>query len=261
MADGSHHPYGGYNKVSQTSETLVGNWVEERALEAATGTHRYKSWVEPVSDTTFEDGVYAKKVGAPDFIPTAPRVIEHSNKTESEEWMTHSQDVHRHPEMRNGDLRVHKNISGPGKRTTMMLEAMKKEACQLPGDAPLTHDLATTTGTTYVKHGMEDQEVGLRVMKTQDGLPRTLDNRDPVFLAESGIQHKSRVDREHMGAVDGSHLGSAVPVTVYQESVEGAAYPGQGFVHGTAHKGANPFAKTCNFTKPMADHTKVVVDE
>ena len=43
MADAATdvHSYTGYNKY-QNQSTLVGNWVEERALKAATGTHRYK---------------------------------------------------------------------------------------------------------------------------------------------------------------------------------------------------------------------------
>lgn len=36
------HPFTGYNKQASTCDALVGNWVEERALLASTGVHRYK---------------------------------------------------------------------------------------------------------------------------------------------------------------------------------------------------------------------------
>ncbi len=37
------HPFTGYNKPpKETASTLVGNWVEERALKDATGTARYE---------------------------------------------------------------------------------------------------------------------------------------------------------------------------------------------------------------------------
>lgn len=43
---GDEHPFSGYNK-RDIHNALVGNWVEERALEADTGIFRYQVRREP----------------------------------------------------------------------------------------------------------------------------------------------------------------------------------------------------------------------
>ena len=44
--------------------------------------------------------------------------------------------------------------------------------------------------------------VGLRVMKTQDGVELGLLDRDAVFLAEHGMDTKERLDRARLGQLD-----------------------------------------------------------
>jgi len=110
--------------------------------------------------------------------------------------------------------------------------------------------------------------VGLRVMKTQDGERVGLEHRDPTFLAEVAIQPKEQLDRQRLGPLEPSTLDSLqgpyindVPITIYSEAVDKEQYPGSGPTAGTKVKGANPFGKTCNFTKVMTDYSKVIIDE
>jgi len=63
---------------------LVGNWVEERALEADTGVFRYKGWVPDGGEPGAGGSVYAEKVGAPEATATFNRVIVHTNRLVSE---------------------------------------------------------------------------------------------------------------------------------------------------------------------------------
>ncbi|KAK3286889.1 hypothetical protein CYMTET_5574 [Cymbomonas tetramitiformis] len=255
----SDHPFTEFNKEDNNG-TLIGNWVEESALQSATGTHRYKSWVPGESA---EKSVYATAVGAPEFIPTAPRVLDHADKQDSAEWINHSQDVHRHPEGRTNDLRVHVNGNQTGLRTQIMLNSMAAVASNLPADAPPEKNFTSTKMADFVQHDMSQLSVGKRVMKTIDGEEVTLGDRDHTFLAESGLQHKSRVDRERLGETvrDEQHYVKDTPITCYQQSVDSADYPGQGFVHGSGVGGKNPYGKTCNFTKEMSDHTKLIIDQ
>ena len=53
--------YREYNKeVGTGDKTLVGNWVEERALRDVIKTGRYKLWVDPSSDGTVKQPTYTK---------------------------------------------------------------------------------------------------------------------------------------------------------------------------------------------------------
>eukprot|EP00238_Polyblepharides_amylifera_P008995 CAMPEP_0196583752 /NCGR_PEP_ID=MMETSP1081-20130531/44530_1 /TAXON_ID=36882 /ORGANISM="Pyramimonas amylifera, Strain CCMP720" /LENGTH=102 /DNA_ID=CAMNT_0041904725 /DNA_START=41 /DNA_END=345 /DNA_ORIENTATION=- len=97
-SDGTTHPNAVYNK--QNLGALVGNWYEESALEAATGSHRYKTWV-PLPDPN-DKTVYAAICTGPEFIPTNERMFVHTTTEDDQRrlYQTHNQDVHRHPSHR-----------------------------------------------------------------------------------------------------------------------------------------------------------------
>lgn len=71
------HPFTGYNK-SRNQGVLVGNWVEEQALNSSTGTHRYKAWVDD-SQPGQEKSVYPKHLKEPK-VETFGRVFSHDDK-------------------------------------------------------------------------------------------------------------------------------------------------------------------------------------
>jgi hypothetical protein len=63
------------------------------------------------------------------------------------------------------------------------------------------------------------------------------------------------------GARDTALLANPdVPVTIYSEAVASKTYGGT-FSGTAALNGASPFGKATNFSKPMGDYSKVVIDE
>jgi hypothetical protein len=81
--------YREYNKeVGTGDKTLVGNWVEERALRDVIDTGRYKLWVDP---TKITQKTYTKFTTRPDVDSTYQRTVVHSDHTPSAEFITSNQ--------------------------------------------------------------------------------------------------------------------------------------------------------------------------
>ena len=73
--------YREYNKEvndSSANRTLVGNWVEERALKDNTDTGRYKLWANPDQDPRALQTTFTKQTPRPDNSDTFRRVVAHS---------------------------------------------------------------------------------------------------------------------------------------------------------------------------------------
>ena len=74
--------YREYNKeVNAKDNTLVGNWVEERALKEEIGTGRYALWVnkgDEKSAATEKQRTFTKFVTRPDALDTFSRTLAHS---------------------------------------------------------------------------------------------------------------------------------------------------------------------------------------
>jgi len=255
---GDDHPFSGYNK-KDIHTALVGNWVEERALEADTGIFRYQGWVGEGPQT---DTVYAEKVSKPEAVPTHNRVIVHSNRLESTEWKTATQTVFQKPADRQADLRQYSATNKVGVRTAAMLAALSAQAAVAPpGDtiAPTTESTARESFKAYDLTGMT---IGARVMKSQDGVAIPAAECDFTFRAESGMSKKGNIDAIRVPTVDAmgrleaaGGLYEDAPVTVYTEKVGTGQYPNESFF-GTRAKGPNPFAKNSDYSKPITDYTK-----
>ena len=81
--------YREYNKeVGTGDQTLVGNWVEERALRDAIATGRYKLWTNPDPDPKAPQKAYTKFTPRPDSLDTYRRTVVHSDHTPSADYVT-----------------------------------------------------------------------------------------------------------------------------------------------------------------------------
>ena len=71
--------YREYNKeVNDKNETLVGNWVEERALRDQIQTGRYQLWVDNSDDPRKTSKTFTKFTQRPDALDTYTRTLVHS---------------------------------------------------------------------------------------------------------------------------------------------------------------------------------------
>jgi hypothetical protein len=86
--------YREYNKeVNDKNETLVGNWVEERALKEQIGTGRYQLWVtkgDEKSVPTQPQKTFTKFTTRPDALDTFSRTLAHSDVRTSPAQPTHA---------------------------------------------------------------------------------------------------------------------------------------------------------------------------
>ena len=68
--------YREYNKeVNDKNETLVGNWVEERALRDQIQTGRYQLWVDNSDDPRKTSKTFTKFTQRPDALDTYTRTL------------------------------------------------------------------------------------------------------------------------------------------------------------------------------------------
>lgn len=170
-------------------------------------------------------------------------------------------------------LSTYRGSPALGPRERMELEELAREAANVPDQElfavtgyPVPQEMTSTYRDSFqgVDVTTTGNVIGARVMKDRDERPA---QRDPTFLAEHSIVPKNVADRvfgetaKNMGATDTILLpDSNVPITMYSEAVANKTYGGtfQGTL--TMDHGA-PFGKYTNFSKPINDYSKVVVDE
>ncbi|PNH05922.1 hypothetical protein TSOC_007785, partial [Tetrabaena socialis] len=225
-------PFARYNKQDE-APTLIGNWVEERNLKEMTGTTRNMGATQVLHDTFADSAEKTTRSRGNTLQATHPRVIEHVYaQTMAEAMMREAREL---PE------EVQATLSGPA--------------------VPVTTE--SVYGGDFKSYDLTGLSVGARVMKDPDGRAAT---RDPNFLAESSMMEKQSVDRimeasaRLAGARDTALLPNPdVPITLYTEAVANKTYGGV-FPGTTTLNGASPFGKASNFTKPISEYNKVVVD-
>ncbi|KAG2446850.1 hypothetical protein HYH02_008007 [Chlamydomonas schloesseri] len=262
-------PYTNYNKQDEVP-TLIGNWVEERELKELTGITRNLGASQAFQDPSAGDSPRRARGDA--LTATHPRVIEHvQSQTHAADWQSTVQAAYRPPSDATRNAAGYVNTSKMGPRERMLHEQLMKEAQELPPElqatltgpgVPVT--TASTYGADFQSHDLTGVVVGTKVMKDRDGRPAV---RDPTFLAETQMMKKDVVDRlmgdtaRQSGARDTTLLPNPdVPVTIYTEAVANKTYGGV-FPGTTTLNTAAPFGKSTNFSKPMNDYSKVVVDE
>ena len=113
----------------------------------------------------------------------------------------------------------------------------------------------TTSKTTFVDQDMTANQVGRKVMKTQDGGLVSMDNRDELLMVEHGFGKRSQktTDKELVNQIPQGHYTQTQPVTIYTQNLENKNY------YMSAGTGTNPFARTSGFTQPV-NQTRAVKD-
>lgn len=278
------HPFTNFNKQPREVPTLCGNWLEERALMSVTGTTRYQPWTEPggrdrsTHELQAGASVYATRQDVYSETQSFTRTVEHEDQTHPADWQSVARSTFQDPKTRQTMIE-YKDAAALGPREKKLLAALAREADQLP--AALEHSLTGKPSPVYCHHAVpptmdstyrahfEEKDmtgtmIGTRVIKDRDGRPAV---RDAMFLAETQIMQKCDADRilrreaAEAGATGTLRLADLdVPVTIYSEAVAAGAYTGT--VSGTrCMSQAAPFNKFSNFSKPMTEYNKVVVDE
>lgn len=105
----------------------------------------------------------------------------------------------------------------------------------------------STAKTTYVKQDYSANEVGKRVMKTQNGQAIGGMNKDEELTVEHGFGRRTQkqTDEELKREIPEGDFSQTHPVTIYTEALKTKA------VMMSASTGPNPFAKTSGFTQTV----------
>eukprot|EP00873_Tetraselmis_striata_P044014 jgi/Tetstr1/464278/TSEL_009081.t1 len=267
----AHHGFAAYNKFDPQG-ALIGNYVEERALQDTTGCHRYPKWVD---NSEASESVYARKTSGPTQLGTFDRVFHHSDNLEPGQWISQNSDTYKGPDRKDLQMRTVR-VSTQGTREQRELERLYQQAAQLPEEDPLPPSLDTEQRTAYTVKDMTGLKIGAKVMRTQDGLETV--KRDPTFLAEAEIIPRSTVDRLMSSDSQGVTIrpsnvaeedeDSKTPyyedlgVSLYSDAVQADTYRGT-HVFGTKTVAGtrSPFARNCDFSKPMSEYNKIADDE
>ena len=217
--------YREYNKeVGTGDKTLVGNWVEERALRDTIETGRYKLWVNPNTDPKAHQTTYTKVTTRPDSLDTYRRTVVHSDHTPSNEYITNNQvpdpgyAVYVHP--------------GQGARTAMLEKrARELAAVNVPHEPELPPQYQTTYKQDFVSKDLPANEtLGRRVMMTQN-MQDIKGAGDFLWRKEMDVVHRHLV-------VEGTDGGPNQTFTM------------QGV------KPANAFGKDTAFSTPIYEYQK-----
>jgi len=196
--------YREYNKETNAkNETLVGNWVEERALRDQIQTGRYQLWVDNSDDPTIAQKTYTKFTQRPDASDTYTRTLVHSEHTPSAEYCTNNQ-VPAPPYAR---------YVNPGKGARAQL--MEKRAMELAaGSAPAVPELPSQYMSTYLQDYEKKQLppadcLGRKVMMTQNMIA-TPGAGDGLWRKEMDVVQRNRVIEDTGGAFDQTFTSQGV---------------------------------------------------
>jgi len=155
--------YREYNKeVGTGDKTLIGNWVEERALRDELDTGRYKHWVNTSSDPTERQKTFTKFTTRPDVDGTYSRTMVHSEYTPSSEYITSNQ-------VPDPGYSVYVK-QGKGAREALLEQRARQLSATTAPEAPeLPAQYQTTYLQDYVSKDLPPAEtLGRKVMMTQN---------------------------------------------------------------------------------------------
>jgi len=212
--------YREYNKeVGTGDKTLVGNWVEERALREEIKTGRYQLWTNPSSDPKAPQQTFTKFTTRPDSLDTYRRTVVHGDHVPPTDFVTSNQVV---PPSYSVYVNPEKGV-----RTAMMEKrAMELAQATAPIAEQLPSQYFSTAKQDFVPKDLPSSaELGRRVMMTQnmedikgagDGLWRK--EHDIVarhLVVEAEESEASKVPKAH-GKVD----TFTTPITSYLKGRE-----------------------------------------
>lgn len=180
--------YREYNKeVGTGDKTLVGNWVEERALRKEIDTGRYQLWTNPDPDPKAVQKSFTKFTTRPDASQTYYRTMVHSDHIPAREFITSNQ-------VPDPGYAVYKNPE-KGVRTALM-EKRAQELAKATAPAPeaLPSQYFSTTKVDFdLKELPPAEEIGRRVMMSQN-MEDIKGAGDGVWRKEKGIIASHMVD-------------------------------------------------------------------
>ena len=282
--------FAGYNKARSKDlhATLVGNWVEERQLEADTGVFRYKPWVEELPSALDASAIGsrpARIVTSRSPAKTHDRVVAHSERLESGAWTTDAKSSHGDPAAASPGAPFDFG-QAVGPRRAAALRQMLAEASVEPPARPNDHamgsygerNLASATRSDYAPPSRDDSNensnpLGARVMYTQDGVYISPSTRDATFASETlrkpkGVVDAARLRNGHALVAPGGGATPAAEVltraavtalgsgcTVYSHRVDRGTYPDAN-VFGTTIGSVRPFGRNSAFSMPVTDPRK-----
>ena len=258
MAENIFNKFGG-----KTHGTLIGNWQEERELKDFTGTSR----------TIPKEHIPKRHL---DFEPKPvmePMDISRSNGLQASTEYTTQRPIYKgdkthdriHGAKVDAEMKSENYHYGRGKNKADLLPTKGKKTLQMEREieAEVLRELKAkedqeemmrnmryfdpTTKTTYVKQDYTANQVGQRVMKTQDGKAVDQTARDEELWVEHGFGRRTQkaTDEELKRDIPEGDFSQTMPVTVYTDALRTKA------VMMTASTGPNPFAKTSGFTQPV----------
>lgn len=244
------HPTTIYNR--QRPQSLIGNWYEERALEQATGKHRYTEWtmMEP------SGSVYAERCAPSGDEVTSTRVLEHSEQDDPAEWTTQQRAAHIGGYTQ--DHTVFYEGEREGKRRMKLMQQLMERAKEPEPEPEPERHLETTLKEDFPPQEPPDEPRGRRVMMTQDHEEIPLSQRDDVLLLEHGVEDR-RLTRSKRGMgrpaerVAG-HYSTDLGVTIHSQRLEEGKQPELTTVPSKSGP-SGTFGRECNFTRPL-DHPK-----
>lgn len=111
----------------------------------------------------------------------------------------------------------------------------------------------TTTGSTFKPQDYQQNTIGRKVMKTQDGKMVSQNLRDDQLIVEHGTWRRlqKQPDEELYAKIPKGDYSQQQPVTIWTSNVDRKNY------YMSAATGHNPFAKSSGFTQ-TADQVKSV---
>lgn len=155
--------YREYNKeVGTGDKTLVGNWVEERALREDIKTGRYKLWTNPDPDPQAPQQTLTKFQTRSEVLDTYRRTTSHSDHVPPSEFSTSNQ-------VKDPGYAVYKNPD-VGVRTALMEKRAQELAmASAPPPDTLPSQYYSTSKQDFVPKDLPaNDELGRRVMMTQN---------------------------------------------------------------------------------------------
>jgi len=152
-----------YNKeVGTGDKTLVGNWVEERALRDAIKTGRYQLWANPDPDPKAPQKTFTKFSTRPDTLDTYRRTVVHGDHTPATEFITSNQ-------VPDPGYSVYVNPEKGKRQAKLEAAAWAKAAASEPAPSEMPSQYQSTYKQDYIPKDLPLAEtLGRRVMMTQE---------------------------------------------------------------------------------------------
>ena len=206
--------YREYNKECNGTgdKTLVGNWVEERALREREATGRYRVWVNQEDDPEQLQKTYTKKTERPDAgssLNTFSRTFAHDESVPVSHWMTTNE----------VPVQPHNRYVSPGKGAR---EALLERRAREIAEAQVAHEKELESRTVV------DFNSSYKLDYTEKELPEEIGKRrmgtpDLLWRKEAGITDAHRLPIERTEPIKryfGKNDTFSRPVTLAKEGAE-----------------------------------------